>query len=89
MTTALGVDECGDVYAAADNTSALYWIQQWGGEGELLIDWDEVQYGHGFEWGSGVGGWSPSSLYMPQPYNNNRVVEVEIGVTSKERVYPT
>jgi hypothetical protein len=84
----LGVDVCGNVYVADYGTSALYRIPAQGGEGELFVDWPDWQYGHGLEWGSGLGGWSETALYLPQPYNGNKVVELELGVPGKPRVFP-
>ena len=84
----LGVDACGNVWVAEFYSTSLYMIPQWGGEGEVVIDWTEIEYGHGLEWGSGIGDWSETALYLPQPYNENKVIEVEIGVPSKTRVFP-
>ncbi len=84
----LGVDACGNVYVAEVGTDALYRIPAQGGEGEVFIDWGMDRYGHGIEWGSGIGGWDTHSIFLPQPYDNNTVVEVEIGVPSKPRPFP-
>ena len=84
----LGVDACGNVYVAEVATDALYRIPAEGGEGEVLIDWGFDDYGHGLEWGSGIDGWDPLSLYLPQPYDDHTVVQVEIGVPAKPMPYP-
>jgi hypothetical protein len=37
-------------------------------------------YGHGAEWGRGIGEWRSDAIYLPQPYDGNTVLEVVIGV---------
>ncbi len=85
----IGVDECGNVYVAEYQTSALYRIGPEGGNAELIIDWyehgGEEAYGHALEWGSGIDGWSDRSLFLPQPYADNQVTEVDLGVRSKAK----
>jgi hypothetical protein len=84
----IGVDACGNVYVAEVSSSMLYRIPAQGGGGSVLVAWDWTNYGHGIEWGSGIGGWDPLSVYMPQPYDDHSVIQVEIGVPSKARPYP-
>lgn len=88
LVDGLGVDACGNVYAAEFWSRALYRFAPEGGMAELLVQWDEVEYGHGLQWGSGVGPWSETSLYLPQPYNEYNVVRVEIGVPNKPMPLP-
>jgi hypothetical protein len=78
---ALGVDACGNLYVAEFYTDNLYRISP-AGEVSLLVDYSDVSYGHGLEWGSGIGGWRTDALYVPQPYDGNRVMEIVIGVPS-------
>jgi hypothetical protein len=80
---ALAVDVCGNLYVAEYYTNNLYRVTP-EGEASVLVDFDEVTYGHGIEWGSGIGGWRSDALYLPQPYRDNHVVEVVIGVPSRE-----
>ncbi|MEE9385727.1 MAG: hypothetical protein V3V08_20135 [Nannocystaceae bacterium] len=84
----VGVDVCGNVYVADYETSALYRIPPEGGEGVLLVQWNDETYGHGIAWGSGIDGWDERAIYLPQPYNSAAVVEVQIGVPSKRRAFP-
>ncbi|KIG14469.1 hypothetical protein DB30_06812 [Enhygromyxa salina] len=84
LVDGLGVDACGNVYAAEFHSRGLYKIPAGGGLGELFVDWNEIEYGHGLQWGSGIGEWSETSLFLPQPYNEYNVIEVEIGVPSKQ-----
>jgi hypothetical protein len=80
---ALGVDACGNVYVAEFYTNNLYRISP-EGEIALFVDYTATDYGHGLEWGSGIGGWRSDALYVPQPYDDNRVTELVIGVPSRE-----
>jgi hypothetical protein len=85
----LGVDACGNVYVADYYTSALYRITP-EGKVSLYQDWkgtgfDTSDYGHGMEWGSGFGGYEKTSLYLPQPYDDNTVVRVDVGVPARPR----
>jgi hypothetical protein len=75
----LGVDACGNLFVPDYNTSSLYRISP---EGlvSLYYYFGSVAYGHGLAWGSGMGGWNAEALYLPQPYDENTVVEVVIGV---------
>ncbi len=43
------------------------------------------EYGHGVEWGSGIGAWKADAIYLPQPYNGNTVVEVTLGIPRAPR----
>jgi hypothetical protein len=83
----LGVDECGNLYVADYLTQSLYKITP-SGMGELIIAWPNGTYGHGLEFGSGIGGWDEYSLYLPQPYDQNTVGQVWLGVRGKPRPYP-
>lgn len=85
LVDGVGVDACANVYVAEFHSRSLYKIPAGGGEGELLVGWSEIDYGHGLQWGSGIGQWSDTSLFLPQPYNNHNVVEVDIGVPQKPR----
>jgi hypothetical protein len=83
LVDGLGVDACGNVYVAEFYSKGLYRIPVGGGEGEQLVEWSEIEYGHGLQWGSGLGDWSETALFLPQPYNDFNVVEVEVGVPSR------
>lgn len=75
----LGVDICGYIYVPDYSTSALYRISP-SGQVQNYLDGTLNQYGHGLEWGNGVGPWLTDAIYIPQPYNNNHVAEVVLGV---------
>jgi sugar lactone lactonase YvrE len=76
----LGVDACGNLYVPSYTHSALY---RFGPDGEGAMYWDPPEltpYGHGIRFGSGIGGWLADAVYLPQPYDNNTVVELVTGV---------
>jgi hypothetical protein len=75
----LGVDICGFLYIADYDTRALYRVSPLGTV-QTLLDNTGNAYGHGVEWGSGVGAWREDAIYLPQPYDNETVIEVVIGV---------
>lgn len=80
----LGVDLCGNVYATGFDPWVLYRITP-DGTTELYYDFGGNRYfGHGLEWGSGIGAWKDTAIYLPQPYNGNQVLEIDIGVPSRE-----
>ncbi|MCK9462988.1 MAG: SMP-30/gluconolactonase/LRE family protein [Proteobacteria bacterium] len=74
------VDACGNVYVPSYGTHSLYRISE-AGEVSTYYSWAEPnRYGHGLKWGSGVGGWDDMSIFLPQPYDGNTVVRLEVGV---------
>lgn len=84
----LGMDACGRLYVAEYNTRSLYMLEPGSGSTQLLDYYDTPlggsAYGHGLVWGSGVGAWSDHDLYVPLPYNGNRVAEIDLGVPHKD-----
>ena len=79
----LRVDACGYLYVPCYSNSNLYRISP-DGTVEIFVDWPGLnQYGHGVIFGTGVGGWSATSLFLPVPYGGNAVKEVGIGVPSR------
>lgn len=81
----LGMDACGNLYVAEYNTSGLYRVTP-DGTVTSLVKQRVPLYGHGMEWGSGIGGWRADALYQPQPYDNSTVREVIIGVPTAASV---
>jgi len=79
----LGVDICGNLYVECHEFAELRRITP-DGTVSVYHDWLDNEYGHGLEWGSGIAGWDDRSLYLPQPYNGNTVVRVQIGVPYRE-----
>ena len=74
----LGVDECGNLYVPNYESSSLYRSTP-DGRVSLYYKQEFDQYGHGLEWGNGVGGWRSDALYLPQPYDSNSVIEIVVG----------
>ncbi|MFT5682892.1 MAG: hypothetical protein ACI8RZ_003816 [Myxococcota bacterium] len=75
----IGVDVCGNVYVADYNTTSLFKITP-DGTVSTYYDYFGSSYGHGLVWGSGKSGFREDALYVPQPYDNNKVLELVIGV---------
>jgi sugar lactone lactonase YvrE len=84
---AIAVDACGRLYVPDSWTLGLYRVDP-SGEVEHYLDWahSEGLYGHDAVFGSGIGGWLDDALYMPLPYQANKVKELVIGVPG--RTYP-
>lgn len=82
----VGVDVCGNVYVAEYWSSGLYRISPDGVVTALINNTNTAIYGHGLQWGNGLGGWRADALYQPQPYNSATVREVVIGLPSGDRV---
>lgn len=78
----LGVDGCGNLFVADYQTSGLHRVTP-DGKVALYQQWDTQTYGHSLSGGSG--GWDELSLYLPQPFNDDTVVKVEIGVPARPR----
>ncbi len=75
----LQMDACGYLWLPDYERHALYRVSP---EGEVLevLQTAEKEYGHGVEWGNGVGGWRQDAIYLPLPYDRARVKELVIGV---------
>ena len=76
----LGVDICGYIYMPDYSTSAMYRISPSGDQVQNIYDTPLSEYGHGLEWGNGVGPWRTDAIYIPLPYGGNQVIELVIGV---------
>lgn len=77
---AVAVDLCGYIYIPDFWSRNLYRIAP---NGDTVVFWDPASnsdYAHGLAWGTGEHGWREDALYFPQPYNNNNVGEVVVGV---------
>lgn len=85
----MAVDACGNVYIADYGTTKILKLPPDGSSWEVFIDgsdWDGA-YLPNLQWGSGVGGWSPTSVFLPDGWNKG-VFEVDIGVPGKPVPYP-
>ena len=82
----LAVDACDNVYAIHDGTRLLRWGPD-GGEPEVLLERDAGAFMTNLQWGSGVGGWDATSLYIvDRSFSSPAYYEVPVGVPSKR--YP-
>jgi sugar lactone lactonase YvrE len=84
----MGVDACGNVYVCDYEGYAIYRISATDKKRVLIIDGNDAGlYLPNLQWGSGVGGWDPLTLYIPDGENHG-VYKTSIGVPSKPRAYP-
>ena len=90
----LAVDACGNVYVCDygwDGDTDIYRISPDGLTVTRIIRGlpgaQNARYLPNLQWGSGLGGWSETAIYMPDGWDHS-VYEVELGVPSKPRIYP-
>jgi sugar lactone lactonase YvrE len=81
----MAVDACGNLYVADYGASIIYRITPDGQTKTPFITSDV--YMPNMQWGSGMGGWDPESLYIPDGWDH-KVYEVTIGVPSKQKAFP-
>jgi len=85
----MATDACGNVYIADYGATVIYRISPDGQSKEKIISGAGFSnaYLPNMQWGSGVGGWDPLTLYLPDGWNKG-VFEVHIGVPSAPIPYP-
>jgi hypothetical protein len=85
MLDALVIDACDNLYVARYSDRSFLRVSP---EGRITTFFEASgdKYGHGAEFGSGLGGWREDALYLPQPYDDDTVRELVIGVPSAEAV---
>jgi len=78
----LDIDVCGNVYAVDYATSSLYRASSDGATVTTLADWSGPggTFGHGLEFGGGLGGWRADAIYLPMPTGDKQVKEIVIGI---------
>jgi hypothetical protein len=76
----LRVDACNRIYIPEYYTSSLYIMDATTGQSQVLIDYAFDAYGHGIAWGSGIGPWDDHTIFVPQPYDGDRVAAIPLGV---------
>ena len=81
----MGVDLCGNVYVNDYNTFSMYRVTP-GGDVSLMHSWtwDDPGYGHGQDFGSGIGSWRSDAIYIAQPYDGNTVAEVVVAIPGRK-----
>ncbi len=78
----LEVDACGNLYVGSFFGHQIFRVDA-NLDITRIMQWDFDNYGHGFEWGSAVGGWDEFSAYVTHPYNGCWVDEVQVGVPGR------
>lgn len=76
----LAVDICGNIYVPDYSTTRLYRTDPAGNTTVYVNFGSLANYGHSAVFGSGINGWLSDALYVPQPYNNHTVGEIQTGV---------
>ncbi len=79
----LEVDACGQIYVGSVFSSSIFRINMDMTVTEI-IDWNFNSYGHGFDWGGGVGDWDEMTIYVTHPYIGSRVDAFYLGVPSAQ-----
>lgn len=85
----LGVDVCGNVYVCDYGQTVVYRISPDGQSKVKVIDGSKISgtYLPNMQWGSGLGGWDPMKLYLPDGWKKG-VFEVDLQVPAPPRPYP-
>lgn len=81
----LMIDACGYFWMPDFQRSALFRLSPDGEEVVRATGGNELSYPHALSWGVG-GDWSQTALYLPLPYNQATVIELEIGVPDGAKV---
>ena len=83
----MAVDACGNVYVC-EYIAAKVWRFTPDGDGHpIILLGSETTWIPNMQWGSGIGGWDPLSLYVLD-ISASKLYEVPIGVPDKPRGYP-
>ncbi len=80
---AIVVDICGNLYLSEFFSANIYRISP-NGSVELYVNANQTHYAHALVWGTGENGWDDMSMYAGQPYNNEGVQRIEVGVPSRD-----
>ncbi len=75
----LQMDACGYLWLPDYERHSLFRVSPDGAEVLEVLQTSEKEYGHGVEWGNGVG-WRQDAIYLPKPYDRAKVKELVIGV---------
>jgi len=83
----MAVDACGNVYVC-EYIAAKVWRFSPDGQGHpVILLGGETTWIPNMQWGSGIGGWDPLSLYVLD-ISSNKLYETPLGVGDKPRAYP-
>lgn len=92
----IGVDACGNVYICDygyDGDTDIIRFSSDGSERVMIMrgipggGQGQSRYVPNIRWGSGIGGWSPTTIYMPDGWRQN-VMAIDLGVPSATQPYP-
>jgi gluconolactonase len=82
----MAVDECGNVYVSGYDTRQVYRVAPGGGTPELVADLSGSRSVPSMQWGSGVGGWDSSILYVIDG-DRDLVYELDVRVRGKRAAH--
>jgi hypothetical protein len=82
----IGVDACGNVYICDYGASVIYRIEP-DGDRTVIVD-GKGSYMPNMQWGSNIGGWDPTTIYIPNGWGGQGIYAADVGVPSKPRAYP-
>lgn len=85
----IGIDVCGNLYIADYYATKVYRFTPDGSSYKTVINGSGGGniYLPNMQWGSGLGGWAPDKMYLPDGWNKG-VFEVDVGVPGIPPVYP-
>jgi hypothetical protein len=92
----IAVDACGNLYLVehqCDGELSRSCVHRVSAEGVVekeplaVLDDEDAYYVAGIEWGSGIGGWIDTSLYLGEQVKDS-VYRLDVGVPSKPKVFP-
>ena len=81
----LEVDICGNLYVNDYSNGGMVRLPPDGQSFSLVVD--ENFWIPNMQWGAGLGGWSPTKMYVPNG-STFEVYEINVGVPMKPRPYP-
>jgi sugar lactone lactonase YvrE len=85
----IGVDICGNVYICdyKNSNSDIYRLNSDGQNKTKIVNGVPGRYLPNMQWGSGIGGWDPWKLYIPDGWQKG-VFEANVGVPGILKPYP-
>lgn len=83
----MAVDACGNIYVCEFGPAIIWKMTPDGLSLTPLVDFVETSWIPNMQWGSGIGGWDPMTMYVLD-FSQTHVFEVQMGVGDKPRAYP-
>ena len=81
----LEVDICGNVYVNDYSAGGMIRVAPDGQSYEIVVD--ESFWIPNMQWGAGLGGWSPTRMYVPNG-STFEVMEIDLGLPQKPMPFP-